>query len=478
MLSSTKIYSTIDDPMAVFNEILLLSPSLAASQTPSKSSESPKSPKAPKEEEEKKFQAEENGERQKTVCFRRLSALELHEQEEAHEFREAHHARKTLMEVLPSEKEEKSDTIAMKGHILSHPLHKDSEWRSQRQQKLSNSMSKEEGQLEPETSTPEESKYHEVFDKYMTIYREQEDSWRITEYGSHLSLQDVGFAFSEELRPGPSLGLHHVRENWERGVRTGWEELETGGLGKHEFITAEQDYPRLKELQDNTNLEPFDPDREYDDKIRVVCMSDTHSMCQMMTKQHNYVIPEGDILVISGDLTLLGEDCGILALCKWLDEECSHFKHKIVVAGNHDLSLDEGFFPRLEEYYGERNLEIFTTFVQKQKSKLVAISDAGAKYGSVEKQREALEEYLAGSYSKFNEELDDADGETADFFRAVFTDEEFAKINGEKGGEKVWTHNEGACNPEVAKLIRNRELRQIQCENCELNEETLHLFEG
>ena len=169
MLSSTKIYSTIDDPMAVFNEILLLSPSLAASQTPSKSSESPKSPKAPKEEEEKKFQAEENGERQKTVCFRRLSALELHEQEEAHEFREAHHARKTLMEVLPSEKEEKSDTIAMKGHILSHPLHKDSEWRSQRQQKLSNSMSKEEGQLEPETSTPEESKYHEVFDKYMGI---------------------------------------------------------------------------------------------------------------------------------------------------------------------------------------------------------------------------------------------------------------------------------------------------------------------
>ncbi|KAJ4291822.1 hypothetical protein N0V90_009718 [Kalmusia sp. IMI 367209] len=70
---------------------------------------------------------------------------------------------------------------------------------------------------------------------------------------------------------------------------------------------------------------------------RVVCISDTHN--------ERPSIPDGDILIHAGDLTQNGTFAELQAQLDWL-RKLPH-KHKIVVAGNHDLLLDEGFVTRV-----------------------------------------------------------------------------------------------------------------------------------
>lgn len=70
--------------------------------------------------------------------------------------------------------------------------------------------------------------------------------------------------------------------------------------------------------------------------IRVVCISDTHNS--------TFEIPDGDILIHAGDLTQHGSFDEIQAQLKWLFG-LPH-PHKVIVAGNHDLSLDSSFATR------------------------------------------------------------------------------------------------------------------------------------
>lgn len=49
-------------------------------------------------------------------------------------------------------------------------------------------------------------------------------------------------------------------------------------------------------------------------------------------------LPEGDILTISGDLTWKGSLEEMAGVAKWL--RAQPFKHKIVIAGNHDFCLE------------------------------------------------------------------------------------------------------------------------------------------
>ncbi|KAI5369795.1 putative calcineurin-like phosphoesterase domain, ApaH type, metallo-dependent phosphatase [Septoria linicola] len=69
-------------------------------------------------------------------------------------------------------------------------------------------------------------------------------------------------------------------------------------------------------------------------KIRVVCISDTHGHAP----GEGYVLPKGDVLIHAGDLTNQGSLNEIRKAAKWLGE--ADFAAKIVVGGNHDLSLD------------------------------------------------------------------------------------------------------------------------------------------
>ena len=76
-------------------------------------------------------------------------------------------------------------------------------------------------------------------------------------------------------------------------------------------------------------------------RIKVVCISDTH--CS------NPDVPDGDLLIHTGDMTNNGTFDELQALLDWL-KTLPH-KHKVVIAGNHDDLLDTAFVsdrPQLE----------------------------------------------------------------------------------------------------------------------------------
>jgi len=65
--------------------------------------------------------------------------------------------------------------------------------------------------------------------------------------------------------------------------------------------------------------------------MRIVFISDTHSMIP------THPIPDGDVIVCSGDISNRGSERDIKNFAKWYDS-LPH-KHKITIAGNHDLSF-------------------------------------------------------------------------------------------------------------------------------------------
>src|ERR1700753_2277479 len=87
--------------------------------------------------------------------------------------------------------------------------------------------------------------------------------------------------------------------------------------------------------------------------VTVVCVSDTHNK----TPQ----IPDGDIFLHAGDLTINGTFTELQAQLHWINT-LPH-RHKIVIAGNHDFLLDQKFvenFPErifVEQGYSHDNLD-------------------------------------------------------------------------------------------------------------------------
>lgn len=69
---------------------------------------------------------------------------------------------------------------------------------------------------------------------------------------------------------------------------------------------------------------------------RLVCLSDTH------TYHHDLSVPEGDFLIHSGDFTKTGRAQDIISFVRWFASQ--PHKHKILVAGNHDLTLDASHY--------------------------------------------------------------------------------------------------------------------------------------
>ncbi|KAK4106352.1 hypothetical protein N658DRAFT_438710 [Parathielavia hyrcaniae] len=75
------------------------------------------------------------------------------------------------------------------------------------------------------------------------------------------------------------------------------------------------------------------------DAIRIVCVSDTHN------KQPE--LPPGDVLIHAGDLTENGSFDEVQAGLTWLSSQPHPFK--ILIAGNHDVLLDEAFLQKYPE---------------------------------------------------------------------------------------------------------------------------------
>ena len=67
--------------------------------------------------------------------------------------------------------------------------------------------------------------------------------------------------------------------------------------------------------------------------MSVVCISDTHNSRPSL--------PDGDVILHAGDLSQYGTFNEVQDQLDWLNTQ--PHQHKIVIAGNHDLILDEAF---------------------------------------------------------------------------------------------------------------------------------------
>ncbi len=69
--------------------------------------------------------------------------------------------------------------------------------------------------------------------------------------------------------------------------------------------------------------------------MRIVCISDTHSLHPYMSHD----IPNGDILIHSGDCTNIGKENDVREFITWF-QNIQGFSHKIFIAGNHDFAFE------------------------------------------------------------------------------------------------------------------------------------------
>ena len=98
----------------------------------------------------------------------------------------------------------------------------------------------------------------------------------------------------------------------------------------------------VKEIKDIQGSDPTQPKKNG--QTRIVCISDTHSQ----TDNEDFpAIPDGDILIHSGDFTNHGTHEDIQKFNAWLGT-LPH-QHKVVIAGNHDKTFDATFENNNEE---------------------------------------------------------------------------------------------------------------------------------
>ncbi|UJR36079.1 hypothetical protein I4U23_028815 [Adineta vaga] len=71
---------------------------------------------------------------------------------------------------------------------------------------------------------------------------------------------------------------------------------------------------------------------------RIVCISDTHS-------RYHFSLPSGDILVHGGDFSMTGYQTEIEEFLRYL-KSLTQFRLKIIIAGNHDVTLESEFYKR------------------------------------------------------------------------------------------------------------------------------------
>ena len=70
-------------------------------------------------------------------------------------------------------------------------------------------------------------------------------------------------------------------------------------------------------------------------KMRITHISDTHNK----HNQLNGLLPGGDLLIHSGDITSLGRKDEVIRFVKWFNG-IDNYTNKIFIAGNHDMTFD------------------------------------------------------------------------------------------------------------------------------------------
>ena len=64
------------------------------------------------------------------------------------------------------------------------------------------------------------------------------------------------------------------------------------------------------------------------EKVRIVCISDTHGFHERMT------IPKGDLLLVAGDFTVNGDLEELTTFSNFLSKQKPKFEKIVVIAGN------------------------------------------------------------------------------------------------------------------------------------------------
>lgn len=79
--------------------------------------------------------------------------------------------------------------------------------------------------------------------------------------------------------------------------------------------------------------------------MKIIAVSDTHNFHKYLTsKGIGKLLPEGDLLIHSGDLTGTGRKDEVEEVLQWFKEIAPHYTHGIAfIAGNHDRSFDPKF---------------------------------------------------------------------------------------------------------------------------------------
>ncbi len=92
--------------------------------------------------------------------------------------------------------------------------------------------------------------------------------------------------------------------------------------------------------------------------MRIVCLSDTHNC------NYKIIVPDGDILIHSGDATINGTELEVEEFLIWYSS-LPH-KHKIFVAGNHDwlYETNNRFARHLTANYGIKYLQDSATEIE------------------------------------------------------------------------------------------------------------------
>ncbi|KAK6331184.1 hypothetical protein TWF696_003251 [Orbilia brochopaga] len=78
-------------------------------------------------------------------------------------------------------------------------------------------------------------------------------------------------------------------------------------------------------------------------KTRFVCIADTHNLSPY---DGGFKVPKGDVLIHAGDMTKQGAYVEVQRTVQWIGRlvEDGVVEHAIIVAGNHDLTLDPAFY--------------------------------------------------------------------------------------------------------------------------------------
>lgn len=79
--------------------------------------------------------------------------------------------------------------------------------------------------------------------------------------------------------------------------------------------------------------------------MKIVCISDTHTFHRHLTsKGMEDILPGGDLLIHSGDLTGVGRKDEVQEVLEWFEQIAPRYIHGVVfIAGNHDKSFDPKF---------------------------------------------------------------------------------------------------------------------------------------